>query len=1002
MSRLCWSEDESRFYAAFGRAVYGFGDSHDQIRHHWTVSGFNDDILTCISLPDDLLAVASGRSVCIVDPRRGTKHVVPAHADTVYALLFDYTMGILFTSGKDRELKAWRLDTSSHELIPLAQCPNAHDDWIVALETDPTARILLSAAMDGVIKAWRLVEDRNTFVLLTESDEVHTDGILALRYGASREVALSAGRDGRLRSWRLRLGGLKLIGSTEMAEQAGWSRAVRFDVNGGLVASGGDDGVVSVWRLRSQKPLVDKTGAALGEDHNTMGLEMLCEAPSAHAGSIKALYFNPEFFVLVSADDSGGIMVNRLNDTWLDFVAGIKAHPGGPVVGLEVDAASGILVSAGSDGMIKTWHLDAERGKIDPVASIKARAEGSILALQFDVASGIIMAASFDGSIGVWRIEGSTLELVVHVSKAHVGSIFALKYDASSGIVVSAGSDKAIRIWRLEGSELHMLGSNAEELTDTLLNVQADIAAGIVLSTGLDGVIRVWRLVGGTLKLDHSPMSAKSDTILAMQYDAPSGLVMSVGVEGLIRVWHYEHPGIIAAGVAMEGHSSRNRTLHFDPSSSFVASAGYDGTVRAFRLDGYLLVPLGAAVDAHTDGARVVLVSGSKSLVISAGDDGAIKAWRIREWSFDLVATTSDAHKSPIFTLNFGSASGRLVTSSMDGVINLWRKDGSALQHVATNANTGARLVGVIAFWFDDAANLALSGSIDGVLRTWRLDGAVLGLVASTPAHDGPIRGLRVDLTSTTVITAGQDGALRSWRLQQDGSLVPIATMELAHNEICTMDFDCRLPAVATGGDDGTIRIWNYSDAFELSASATNAHSGACSALHLLPRDSPPSNDNAYVIASDSFLLSAGKDGAVCIWRSADKSDESTVSCPELRLVTKVWPCPGVAGGILATSFDPASGVLLCSVNNHIVVWMLLEGREQLVPIAASAEADRPTGGVVALLYDPASCACWSAGMDRKLRTWQLQGGGPLELKTAAMSSHGQRPFSVNIRASVA
>ena len=80
---------------------------------------------------------------------------------------------------------------------------------------------------------------------------------------------------------------------------------------------------------------------------------------------------------------------------------------------------------------------------------------GAVSAVSWDRSGGVVVSGGSDGIVRWWEVES---EKCVRVQQAHQGTVQALKRSPDGTILASCGEDGAIRLWDLEsGSPLHTL-----------------------------------------------------------------------------------------------------------------------------------------------------------------------------------------------------------------------------------------------------------------------------------------------------------------------------------------------------------------------------------------------------------------------------------------------------------------------------------------------------------------------------------------------------------------
>ncbi len=261
--------------------------------------------------------------------------------------------------------------------------------------------------------------------------------------------------------------------------------------------------------------------------------------------------------------------------------------------------------------------------------------------------------------------------------------------------------------------------------------------------------------------------------------------------------------------------------------------------------------------------------------------------------------------------------------------------------------------IGALAVLEHDGAPLVISAGDDGALRSWRLDGSE-GPLRSDDAHSSPIRALAVleHDGAPLVISAGDDGALRSWRL--DGSEGPLRSDD-AHSgpirALAVLEHD-GAPLVISAGADGALRSWRL-DGSEGPLRSDDAHSSSIRALAVLEHDGAP------------LVISAGADGALRSWRL--DGSEGPLRSDDAH--------SGPIRALAVLEHDGAPLVISAGADGALRSWRL-DGSEG--PLRSDDAHSRPIRALAVLEHDGAPLVI-SAGDDGALRSWRLDGSeGPL------------------------
>lgn len=321
------------------------------------------------------------------------------------------------------------------------------------------------------------------------------------------------------------------------------------------------------------------------------------------------------------------------------------------------------------------------------------------------------------------------------------------------------------------------------------------------------------------------------------------------------------------------GHTEAVRTVFLLPSAKLIFTSGYDSVVRMWDMEEGMLIassqPLGCTIRA---------VAADTKLMVAGGTEGFIHLWRAVEglpFLFDLRGCENRntefriwEHGGPITSLALDLT--KIYSGSWDMTVRIW--DRSSLKcvkvlrhsdwvwdlvpHDTTVASTSGSDV---YFWDTNSGNLeavirgahvgntySLARSHAGdFLFTGGEDGAIhmfevtrdcreitLVLVATWMPHSGPVHSLAFEFP--WLVSASSDGKLalidvrkllktsrrssgkkvsRANHISQNSVEPP---QRMLHGFRCNLfSVDVGADRIVCGGEEGAVRIWNFSQALE-------------------------------------------------------------------------------------------------------------------------------------------------------------------------------------------
>jgi WD40 repeat protein len=580
-----------------------------------------------------------------------------------------------------------------------------------------------------------------------------------------RQIA-AAGKDGLIRLWDHDPDRPPLV----LKGHPGEINAIVYAPNGDLFASAGEGGLIFLWDPRS------------GEQKGIL---------RGHGGRVVALAFAPDGKRLASC-------------AWDNTVRQWDVATGQPRTlakgAVKGSAFQTLTYSADGQNLACAygeWKKFGE-AKVFDTASGEERAclrglKDTIGALGFTADGQTIVTAGRDGTVRRWDA-GTGQQRDIKVREPDLNRLVALTPD---GRTIAVGSGFKVKVFdTATGQELRSLDLNNRT---TFKNYMASIALSwdgqrLVSGNG-DGSIALFEqpLERATLRGHHGTVYAAAFT-----RDGQTLITGSSGSTDLLGSYEVKfwEPGsgnekrtlpltggtfalaasptadMLAVGTALgpiqlrvlhsaellrqlEGHASQVRALAFASDGRTLASGGADNTVRLWD------VATGkerARCKGHEGRVMAVAYSPDGAWLATASEDKTVKLWHAATGQ---EHATLRGHTGRVFCLAFAPDGKTLASGAFDQTLRLWEHPTGTLR---MELQQPLRYVNAVTFSPDGktlAVASGLSAERSGALTLWD---PVIGLERTVlRGHQGSVRALAFDPRGQRLASGSEDGTIKLW-----------------------------------------------------------------------------------------------------------------------------------------------------------------------------------------------------------------------------------------------
>jgi WD40 repeat protein len=521
--------------------------------------------------------------------------------------------------------------------------------------------------------------------------------------------------------------------------------------------------------------------------------------------------------LLVSGDDHGTIRM------WEPHGVPARAplHTYGGAVQHLLPLPGDLLLSAGTDGSVRVWHLTRGQLLAEPVHRPGTWVSALTLFAAKD-ASEVVLVAHSDGRLGALDpVTFRPVDTPLPSLDPAPALLSGVGLGGAEGMALAVAQGRRVRVWDPRRADGYTHEHEHEGAVRALVDLAAPGRYALCDDSGYIGFRDA--STGRETAVAPAPPAGPVVALTALTV-AGRAAVASGGSDHTLRVWDARTGAAI--GGPLEGHTAppvalttlpgtspdTSRELPVPAGQELLVSAGADHTLRRWKPGGRG-VGAGRAVRRPVTAAALSGPGATAGApLIAVADESGTALWDTGTGR--PVALPADHAPVTAFASAHVRGERLLVTAHSDAGIQLWSLERGA--HAAP-----ARLAGLLghslpvrsmAVFPHEGRTLLVTGGEDGTVRLWDLD-RVCALVCRED-HLLSVRDVAVLYTARgpRIASAGTDGTVRLWdpvTLRPVGA--PLHCEQRVVNAVAAVPVDEPDGAelVASGGEDGTIRLWD-------------------------------------------------------------------------------------------------------------------------------------------------------------------------------------------------
>jgi WD40 repeat protein len=630
-----------------------------------------------------------------------------------------------------------------------------------------------------------------------------------------------------------------------------------------------------------------------------------------------------------------------------------------------------------------------------PAAARLIDSEDAVEAVAASPDRHVLAVAAADGSLRLWDIAapGQPRALGPALIRPAGSALYTAAFSPDGRLLAVGGAGQTIRLWNVSDLR-HPVPAQAplSGPASTVYSVAFTSDSRTLAAGSANGTVHLWDVTSPSHPRLLGKLAVPGGDIQTVAFSPDANTLGAGSTNGTVSLWDVTRPAHpVPLGKPLTGPSGAVMSIAFSPDSRTLAAGSRDDRVWlwniASRADPDRLAPLSGA----TDWVNSVAFSPAGADLAAGSSDGTVRIWDLATRS----PLTVLPHPGIVTSLTWDDPH-LLLTGDADGVVRLWalpspvlaadggvNAAGGGVNSVAfspdgttlaagsqdlelwnTASRTRTSAVGVLGSWVNAVGfgqrDVLAAGYGNGTVQLWRVAhgdlqpfghplGATSTGVAVSNAMD-PVESLAFSHDGQMLATGVDDGTVRLWDVRDPARPVLLAKLHDSRSWVLGVAFSPVGPVLAAASADHLTRLWN------ISKPAKPVRLGR-------PLAGPANAAYSVAFSPDGQILAVGSaDQAVRLWNVTRPAAPALIG----------RPLTGLGGYAYSVAFSPDGQTLAAGITDGTAwMWNITSPSHP----ALTATLNGPGEAVFTVAFNPDGQTLAAGSKDNTIRLWDTRPG---------------------------